>query len=112
MDIICFFHSIVKDEGNLKHLPIFGNYLAKLQQPKVLNVVNQNKLVMEPFLDLVDAASTNVSQCTRIRHDSFLEQENDEIEIKIREAVSLLENEKAVLLEDMSQIQSIKPVLI
>ena len=46
-----------------------------------------------------------------------MEQENDETEIEIRKAVdSLLKNEdpaeEAVLLEDMSQIQSTRPVLI
>ena len=64
-----------RDEGHLKHPPIFVNYLAKLQQPKVLNVVNQNKLVMEPFSDFVGTALANVSQCTRNRHGAFLEQE-------------------------------------
>ena len=83
-----------RDEGNLKHPSISGNYLAKLQQPEVLNLINQNKLVMEPFSDFVDAALANVFQCTRNRHDTFLEQENDETEIEIREAVDiLLENE-------------------
>ena len=106
-----------KGEGNLKHPPIYGNYLAKLQQPEVLNFVNQNKLVMEPFSDFVDAALANVFQCTRNRHDTFLEQENDETEIEIREAVdSLLVNEdpaeEAVLLEGMSQVKSTRPVLI
>ena len=101
-----------RDEGNLKH-----PYLAKLQQPEVLNLINQNKLVMEPFSDFVDAALANVFQCTRNRHDTFLEQENDETEIEIREAVDiLLENEspaeEAVFLEDISQIQSNRPVLI
>ena len=105
------------DKGNLKHPPISGNYLAKLQQPEVVNVVNQNKLVMEPFSDFVDAALANVFQCTRNRHDTFLEQENDETEIEIREAVdSLLVNgdpaEEAVLLEGMSQVKSTRPVLI
>ena len=72
---------------------------------------------MEPFSDFVDASLANVSQCTRNRHGTFLEQENDDTEIKIREAVdSLLGNEdpaeEAVLLEDLSQIQSTRPVLI
>ena len=70
-----------KGEGNLKHPPIYGNYLAKLQQPEVLNLVNQNKLVMEPFSDFVDAALANVTQSARNRHDALLEQENDETEI-------------------------------
>ena len=106
-----------RDEGNLKQPPISGNYLAKLQQPEVLNVVNQNKLVMVPFSDFVDAALANVFQCKRDKHDTFLEQENDETEIEIREAVDIfLENEdpaaEAVFLEDISQIQSNIPVLI
>ena len=86
-----------RDKGNLKHAPISGNYLAKLQQPEVLNVVNQNKPVMELFSDFVDAASANVSQCTRNRHDTFLKQENDETEIEIREAAAFrdkLKNKK------------------
>ena len=106
-----------RDEGNLKHPSISGNYLAKLQQPEVLNLINQNKLVMGPFSDFVDAALANVFQCTRNRHDTFLEQENDETEIEIREAVDiLLENEdpaeEVVFLEGISQIQSNRPVLI
>ena len=83
-----------RDESNLNHPPISRNYLVKLQQPEVLNVVNLNELVMEPFSDFVDAASkSNVSKCTRNRYDAFLEQENDETEIEIRETVdSFLEN--------------------
>ena len=73
-----------RDEGNLKHPPISGNYLAKLQQPEVLNVANQNNLVMEPFSHFVVAALVNVSQCTRNRQDTFLEQEDDETEIEIK----------------------------
>ena len=106
-----------RDGGNLKHLSISGNYLVKLQQSEVWKVVNQNKLVIESFSDFFDAALVNVSQCTRNRYDTFLEQENDETEIEIRKAVdSLLKNEdpaeEAVLLEDMSQMQSTRPVLI
>ena len=106
-----------RDEGNLRQPPISGNYLTKLPQPEVLNVFNQNKLVMEHFSDFVDATSLNVFQCTRNKHEAFLEQENDATEIEIRETVDgLLENEdpaqKTVLLEDMSQIQSTRPVLI
>ena len=90
---VLFSFYLLRDEGNLKHPPISENYLAKLQQPEILNVVNQS------------------------RHDTFLEQENDETEFEIREAVdSLPQNEdpaeKTVLLEDMSQIQSTRPVLI
>ena len=72
---------------------------------------------MEPFSDFFDAELANVFQCTRNRHDTFLEQENDETEIEIGEAVDiLLENEspaeEAVFLEDISQIQSNRSVLI
>ena len=114
---LLFSFYLFRDEGNLKHPIISENHLAKLQQPEELNVVNQNKLVMEPFSDFVAAALANVSQCAKNRHDTFLEQENDETEIEIREPVnSLLVNEEpaeeAVLLEDMSQIQSPRPVLI
>ena len=114
---LLFSFYLFRDKGNLRHPQISGNYIAKLQRPEILNVVTQIKLVMERFSDFVDAALANVSQCIRNRHDTFLEQENDKIEIEIREAVnSLLENEypeeKAVLLEDMSQIQSTRPVLI
>ena len=81
-----------RDEDNLKHPPVSGNCLAKLQQPEVLNLVNQNKLVMEPFSEFIDVA-LHVSRCTRNRHETFLEQENGETEIEIREAVDgLLQN--------------------
>ena len=68
---------------------------------------------MVPFSDFVDAALANVFQCKRDKHDTFLE--HDETEIEIREAVDIFfENEdpaeEAVFLEDISQIQSNRPV--
>ena len=66
---LLFSFYLFRDEGNLKHPIISENHLAKLQQPEELNVVNQNKLVMEPFSDFVAAALANVSQCTKNRHD-------------------------------------------
>ena len=85
---LLFSFYLFRDKGNLRHPQISGNYIPKLQQPEILNVVTQNKLVMECFSDFVDAASANVSQCIRNKHDTFLEQENDKIEIEIREAVN------------------------
>ena len=76
-----------------------------MQQPEVLNVVNQNKLVMEPFLDFVDAALANVyHNVQEIGMEHFWSKRM----MKLKSKLELL----ILLLGDMSQIQSTRPVLI
>ena len=45
--------------------PVSGTYLLKLQQPSVLDVVNRNRHIMEPYSDIADDALLNF--CENIR---------------------------------------------
>ena len=84
----------LRDEEDLKHPPFSGTYLGKLQQAVVLNIVHRKKKIMEPFSEIVDAALLNISEYVRNQQDPFSQQENEDIEDKIREIVdAILVNE-------------------
>ena len=106
-DIEKFVHQMVLSfypfciEEYLK-LPAFtGSYFEKLQEPGVLDVINRNKAMMEPFSDVVDEALLNLQS----NLDDFPQQESDKNQEEIVLTVNdLLDNENpsdgAVLLDD------------
>ena len=51
---------LFRHEGELKYPPVSGTYLLKLQQPSVLDVVNRNRHIMEPYSDIADDALVNL----------------------------------------------------
>ena len=51
---------LFRHEGELKCPPVSGTYLLKLQQPSVLDVVNRNRHIMEPYSDIADDALVNL----------------------------------------------------
>ena len=59
-----------------------GTYAEKLAQPEVLDIVNRNKMLCEPYGDVVDEAFINFSTAPR-GLDSTAEQENDKISEEI-----------------------------
>ena len=67
-------------EGELKYLPVSRTYLLKLQQTGVLDVVNRNRHIMEPYSDIVDDALVNLCENIRSTGDPSSQQENDEVE--------------------------------
>ena len=52
----------------------------KLQQPGVLDVVNRNRNIMEPYSDIVDDALVSLCENIRSTGDPFSQQENDEVD--------------------------------
>ena len=79
-------------------------YFAKFQQPGVLDIIDRNMLIMEAFWEVLDRALNNVSEFLNIG-ETFLQQENAEVEQEVRAAVNNLFQsddpaEDAVLLED------------
>ena len=66
-----------RSEDDLK----MGSYVEKLNQPGVLDIVNENKQFIEPFDELVDGALENFVLDSRPSNlDAFGQQENEEVE--------------------------------
>ena len=58
-----------------------GSYVEKLQQPGVLDIVNANKQIIEPYDEIVDNALQNlVIDNSPSNLDSYGQQENEEVE--------------------------------
>lgn len=84
-------------------------YFEKFQQPGVLDITDRNRLIMEAFWEVLDRVLNNVSEFLNIG-ETFLQQENAEVEQEVRAAVNNLfqsDNpaEDAVLLEDAKHIK-------
>ena len=61
-------------EEYLKSPPITGTYFEKLQETGLLDVINRNRPMMEPFSDVVDEALLNLQS----NLDASPQQESDE----------------------------------
>ena len=94
-----------------------GTFSEKLQEPGVLNVVNRNKQIFEPFGDLVDTAMLNRRTDLAHHQDSYAQQENDEIEEELLNTANDLPSEDpaddAVVLNDSyTSIPSSTPIVL
>ena len=56
------------------------SYFAKLNEPGVIDIINFNKALTEPFSDLVDEAFLHFRTELTSNFDSYAQQENDETE--------------------------------
>ena len=92
-----------------------GTYHEKLQEPGVLDVVNRNKQIFEPYGDLVDSALLNL-RASRNSQDAFAEQENDEVQEQLLSDTNDLESEdpsnNAIILEDTNSVAMNARVLL
>ena len=61
---------------------VTGTYFAKLQEPAILNTINRNKSVTEPYNDMVEQALSNLLS-ELVNPDIFGEQENDDIQAEL-----------------------------
>ena len=81
-----------------------ATYSEKLQEPGVLDIINRNKQVFEPYGDLVESALLNLHTNLTFNQDSFADQENGQVE-QLLEAADNLESEDpsedAVILDDI-----------
>ena len=112
---ILFMFSPFRNEEVLKSSNT-GTYSEKLQEPGILDIVNQNKQIFEPYGDLVDSALLNLHTNLTPNHDSFANQENDEVEDIIDAANTLLNPEDpsddAVIFDDACVPSTAAPVVI
>ena len=82
-----------RDEAYLKFPPMTKTYFGKLQEPGVMDIIDRNKAIMEPFGEIVDQALSNLrSDVTNL--DSFSQQENDEVQAELAAVINdMLEDE-------------------
>ena len=86
--LMCYYPFRSEDELKL------GTYTEKLLQPGVIEKVNENKMIVEPYGDLVDEALENFLIDTATHNlDAFAQQENDEVEDDINTSVMPDEND-------------------
>ena len=57
-----------------------GLYIDKLNEPDVIDLINTNKVLFEPYGQMVDVALHNMRTNLQHSQDSFAQQENDDVE--------------------------------
>ena len=62
-----------------------SSYSSKLSEPGVLEIVNNNKSLVEPYSDLVNAAFLNYRAEITSSWDTFSQQENEDVENELCE---------------------------
>ena len=83
----------LRDEAYLKFPPMTKTYFGKLQEPGVMDIINRNKAIMEPFGEIVDQALSNLRSDVA-NSDSFSQQENDEGQAELAAVINdMLEDE-------------------
>ena len=106
-----------RDKEQLKSPPFMGSYVMKLQEPGVMDIINRNRSVMEPFSEIVEEALANLT-AHLTNPDAFPQQENNEIPAELASTDNdLLDQEdktdSSVLFEESSLIPSYTaPVLM
>ena len=72
-----------------------GSYVEKLQEAGVIDVINRNKLVFEPYGDLVEAALLSLRTNLASNQDSYSNQGNDQVEELLNTANDLASEDPA-----------------
>ena len=72
-----------------------STYFAKLQEPFVTSIVNENKKLMEPYGDMVEKALLNL-HCEVVTPDPFGQQENDDLQDELNNENNLLEDDESI----------------
>ena len=88
-------------------------YMENLLNPEVMRVIDNNKIKIEPFGNLVETALSNLRSNLTLNQDSYAQQENDEVETLIDTANALSEDadDDAVLFDDIANAIVPLPVL-
>ena len=91
-----------------------GTYCEKLQEPGVIDIINRNKQVFEPYGNLVESALLNLRTNLASNQDSYANQENDEVEELLETVNALAEDptEDAVVLDDTCVPSTTAPIIM
>ena len=98
------------DEEQLKSPPFTGSYVMKLQEPGVMDIVNRNRFVTEPFIEIVEEALANLT-AHLTNPDAVSQQENDEVRAELASTANDLldqedETDSNLLFEESSLLPS------
>ena len=91
-----------------------GTYMEKLLDSEVRNSVNENKIKIEPYGDLVDAALNNLRSHAINNQDSYAQQENDEVEGLIQttnELISEDPDDEPVIFDEQGSSSNLLPTI-
>ena len=81
-----------------------NTYSDKLKEPSVMDLINRNKNIFEPYGDLVDSALLNLHTSLLTNQDAFSQQENDQVENELLSTSNEIESEDpsadAIILAD------------
>ena len=102
-----------RNEEELKNTPS-GTFTEKLLSPEVIEIINRNKAIFEPYADAVDGAMLNFHENTR-GFDIYGEQENDDVREEERNYASEEEADNEGNTENVyrggAPIQNIEPLI-
>ena len=76
----------------------FHTYVDKLSEPGILEIINFNKSIVEPYTDLVDEAFIRFRNDITLNSNSFAQQENDDVVDRLDEL--LFDNEDEEILNE------------
>ena len=98
-----------QDEEKLKS-SLFADYVMTLQEPGVMDIINRNRSLMEPFIEIVEEALANVT-AHLTTSDAFSQQENDEVQVELVSSANDLldqkdETDRNLLFEEFSLLLS------
>ena len=92
-----------------------GTYSEKLREPGIIDIVNRNKQVFEPYGDLVESALVNLQTNLASNQDSYGNQENDKVEGLLETANTLTSedpSEDSVILDDTCAPSISAPIIM
>ena len=108
----------IRDESELK-VGQPSSYSSKFREPGVLEIVNNNKSLVEPYIDLVNAALINYRADITPSWDPFSQQENKnvenelcEIELRQKYLVLMMKIKLLRITQTESLLNSIQPFLV
>ena len=94
IDQLCFaeflslYHTNPKSKNCFSKSPSnTGTYFAKLKKPGVMNIINRNKSLMEPFGEMGEQALLDLHTHV-VNADPFSQQENDKVQTELSATVS------------------------
>ena len=77
-----------RDENYLKYN---NSYIEKLNQPNVLEIINLNRMKVEPYTTLVEDALERLATHQEANIDPFGQYENDEVNDRLNEELQNLD---------------------
>ena len=106
-----------RHEEQFKSPPFTDTFAIKLQKPGVIDIINRNRSVTEPYADITEQALANLNaELTNL--DAFSQQVDDEVQVELTSTANDLldqenETDSDVLFEESLPLSSYTaPILV